>query len=59
MSLGAEILDKSVNHIVAQRPSRYHPGGLAHPCSMLAPTDKQTDEDVGSRVDTSPYRCDY
>jgi len=33
MSLGAEILDKSVNHKVAQRPSRYHPGGLAHPCS--------------------------
>ena len=41
MSLGAEILDKSVNHMVAQRPSRYHPGGLAHtlafPC--VAPTE--------------------
>jgi hypothetical protein len=56
MSLGAEILDKSVNHMVAQRPSRYHPGGLAHPCSH--PQINSTDEDVGSRVDTSPYRCD-
>lgn len=38
MSLGAEILDKSVNHMVAQRPSRYHPGGLAHTLAS-APTE--------------------
>jgi hypothetical protein len=57
MSLGAEILDKSVNHMVAQRPSRYHPGGLAPPLDRTHRSNS-TDEDVGSRVDTSPYRCD-
>lgn len=58
MSLGAEILDKSVNHMVAQRPSRYHPGGLAHTPLRGRTHRNSTDEDVGSRVDTSPYRCD-